>query len=394
MKPVGIDKLCFRTSPFYLNLEELAIRKKFLPDRYQKSIHQRIMSIPTPDQDIVTFGTEAALHLLSSEEKSQIGFLLIATETSIDQSMSAGIYIHELLNLSSRCKTLEIKQACFSGMAAIGIAQNWVHQFPDKKALVIATDIARYELDSSGEPTQGCGAVAILISTNPKIASLHSFNAHHTKATYDFYRPNKLDIPVYEGKKSIENYLKCLQATWLLYKQETQLTLEAHKAFCFHTPYPKLARKALQALYEIERKDNSISIEHELMLQQALIYPKQTGNTYTASAFISLLSLLEANDFLTHSNIGIFSYGSGHVGEFFLAKIQPGYKNHLIKKYHTSHLLQRNEISYETYVKWWNERKIYEGLDVTIPSFHQYLVRHSATLSGKRVYEVNPTSSP
>lgn len=40
---------------------------------------------------------------------------------------------------------------------------------PDKKALVIGSDVARYGLNTPGEPTQGGGAVAMLISADPKV---------------------------------------------------------------------------------------------------------------------------------------------------------------------------------------------------------------------------------
>ena len=35
-------------------------------------------------------------------------------------------------------------------------------------ALVITTDIARYGLESAGEPTRGAGAVALLMEKNPR----------------------------------------------------------------------------------------------------------------------------------------------------------------------------------------------------------------------------------
>ena len=40
---------------------------------------------------------------------------------------------------------------------------------PEKKAIVIASDLAKYELESSGEYTQGAGSVAMLITSNPRI---------------------------------------------------------------------------------------------------------------------------------------------------------------------------------------------------------------------------------
>jgi hydroxymethylglutaryl-CoA synthase len=42
---------------------------------------------------------------------------------------------------------------------------SYLAQRPDEKVLVIASDTARYGLHSGGEPTQGAGAVAMMISS-------------------------------------------------------------------------------------------------------------------------------------------------------------------------------------------------------------------------------------
>ena len=48
---------------------------------------------------------------------------------------------------------------------------DWIRINPEKKAIVIASDIAKYELASTGEYTQGAGAVSMLLSSNPSIIS-------------------------------------------------------------------------------------------------------------------------------------------------------------------------------------------------------------------------------
>ena len=41
-----------------------------------------------------------------------------------------------------------------------------------KSAIVIVSDIAKYDIGSAGEYTQGAGAVAILIKDNPRLLAL------------------------------------------------------------------------------------------------------------------------------------------------------------------------------------------------------------------------------
>src|SRR5699024_12304704 len=78
-----------------------------------------------------------------------------------------------MLNIQPFARCIEMKEACYSATAAIQLAKDFLSNRPDKKVLVIASDIARYGLNSGGEPTQGAGAVAMLISHNPRILTLN-----------------------------------------------------------------------------------------------------------------------------------------------------------------------------------------------------------------------------
>ncbi|MGV2442363.1 hydroxymethylglutaryl-CoA synthase, partial [Bacillus atrophaeus ATCC 9372] len=110
-----------------------------------------------------------------------ISTLLFAAESGLDQSKSAGVFAHQLLGLPATCRVVELKQACYSATAAIQMACALVARQPQQRVLVIASDIARYDLDSSGEPTQGCGAVALLIAANPRLVEIEPLSGLHTE---------------------------------------------------------------------------------------------------------------------------------------------------------------------------------------------------------------------
>jgi hydroxymethylglutaryl-CoA synthase len=63
---------------------------------------------------------------------------------------------------------LKIKHACYGAMAGLTAAVNYIlsGRAKGRKVLVIASDIARYGKDTAGEPTQGAGAVAMLVSVS------------------------------------------------------------------------------------------------------------------------------------------------------------------------------------------------------------------------------------
>ena len=50
--------------------------------------------------------------------------------------------------------------------------------------------------------------------------------------------------------------------------------------------------------------------------EDAVYYNRYVGNIYTGSLYLSLISLLENRSLKGGQTIGLFSYGSGSVGEF------------------------------------------------------------------------------
>lgn len=82
-----------------------------------------------------------------------------------------------------------MKEACYATTAGLALARDHVLLNPDTKVLVIASDIAKYGLNTGGEPTQGAGSVAMLITADPKILALNNDNVALTQDIYDFWRP-------------------------------------------------------------------------------------------------------------------------------------------------------------------------------------------------------------
>ena len=64
---------------------------------------------------------------------------------------------------------VDLTFACIGAVDALQTCVDYIRLHPTKKAIVIATDNAKYDLNSTGEYTQGAGAIAMLISANPKI---------------------------------------------------------------------------------------------------------------------------------------------------------------------------------------------------------------------------------
>ena len=245
-------------------------------------------------------------------------------------------------------RSFEIKEACYGATAALDYAKLHIEKYPDSKVLVIASDIAKYGINTPGEPTQGAGAIAMLISKDPRILIFNEDNVAQTRDVMDFWRPNYSTTPYVNGLYSTQQYLDCLKTTWDEYQKRHKLSLKDFAAYCFHLPYPKLALKGLNKIM-----DKSLPQEQQDQLKEnfekSILYSQKVGNIYTGSLFLGLLSLLENSDNLKAGDkIALFSYGSGAVAEIFSASLVPGYEKQLSRT-RLEELDQRQALSVEEY---------------------------------------------
>ena len=326
---IGIDKIGFATSPYVLRLEDLAAARDTDPEKLSKGLLLKEQSVAPITEDIVTLAATAADDILTDEDKEAIDMVILATESGIDHSKAAAVFVHGLLDIQPFARSFEMKEACYAATAALDYAKLHVEKFPQSKVLVIASDIAKYGIGTPGEPTQGAGAVAMLISQNPRILSFNDDNVAQTRDVMDFWRPNYSTTPFVNGVYSTQQYLDSLKTTWEEYQKRYDCNLDDFEAVCFHLPYPKLALKGLKKIL-----DKSLPQEKKDLLQkhfdESIIYSQKVGNIYTGSLFLGLLSLLENSDSLKAGDkIALYSYGSGAVSEFFSVELVEGYEQQL-----------------------------------------------------------------
>ncbi|MFW8053567.1 hydroxymethylglutaryl-CoA synthase [Vagococcus fluvialis] len=346
---IGIDKMNFFTPNTYIDLVTLANKRGVDPNKFTIGIGQSKMAVPTITQDTVSMGANAAFPILDKEDLETIDLIVVGTETGIDESKSSAAFIHQLLNIHPFAKSVEVKQACYGATAGLMMAKDYIKAHPGRKALVIGSDISRYGLNTSGEVTQGAGAIALLISENPRILALDDTSVAMTESIFDFWRPNYRDTAIVDGKYSNEAYVNFFTTIWEEYKNRTNHSLSDFSAFCFHLPYSKMGRKALLPVLENESEELATKLLKNYDLSTD--YTKNIGNIYTGSLYLSLMSLLDHSDNTLKENdlIGFFSYGSGAVGEIFSGRLVPGYENFLMKEEHIAMLDERYDLSIEEY---------------------------------------------
>ena len=349
---IGIDKMAFATTNDYLDLVELAKERGVDPNKFTIGIGQDLQAVVPTTQDIVTLGATAAKKLLTPELEKNISTVIVATESGIDNSKASAIYIKRLLGLSDFTRTVEMKEACYSATAAIQFAKGVVALNPQETVLVIAADIARYGLNTSGEVTQGAGAVAMLISQNPHILTLEDTTVAYSKDIMDFWRPLYATEALVDGKYSTNVYIEFFLQTFTRYRQLTGRELADFAALTFHMPFTKMGKKGLEGL--LKDRNDEVAQRLRTQLTASQLFSRQVGNLYTGSLYLSLMSLLQNSDLRAGSRIGLFSYGSGAEGEFYTGILEDGYEHYMNNI--QEELKHRHQVSVAEYEKLFNSQ--------------------------------------
>jgi hydroxymethylglutaryl-CoA synthase len=273
-----------------------------------------------------------------------IGRVEVGTETLIDKSKSTKTVLMELFKGNSDIEGATIVNACYGGTAAFLNACAWC-SLEERLAIVVAADIATYA-EGPARPTCGVGAVAVLVGRDAPLVL--GERATHASHVWDFYKPNPVsEYPVVEGALSQLCYYQALEDCYERWSQKTQMTAISPNYWVFHAPYNKLVQKSYARLFYIddlltETKDTTLqkwrnmdriasyhdkTLEAVLKQQSAQAYQdkltdanhasQQVGNTYTASVFLGLCSLISRRSLQPAEQIAVFSYGSGALATLY-----------------------------------------------------------------------------
>lgn len=384
--PIGIHDLSTATTNYVLEHATLAHHQGRDVAKYHKGIGQEAMSIPAPDEDIVTLAATAAAPILDRHGSNNLDSVLVATETGVDQSKAAGLHLHSLLDLPRTTRVVELKQACYGATAALQFAAGLIACEPRRRVLVIATDIARYDLDTPAEATQGAAAAAFLVSAHPAIAQLEPVSGIYSADIGDFWRPNYRDTPVVDGGLSVTSYLSATNDAFTDYREKGGRPLEQFAAFCYHQPFTEMAYKAHKHLLQTRGGTPT----REVLtgdLGATTGYNRLLGNSYTASLYLALASLLDRGGDLAGAPIALLSYGSGAVAEFFSCTVMPGYRDHLRTASNEHMISSRKPIGYHKYRELYQAGTTGSESNRTMPEHTEGPFRLAAIDGHHRLYE-------
>jgi len=396
----GIDDIAIYIPKLYVDAEDFAVFRGVDPKKLKKGLGVSQMAIVDTNQDPACLAANACLKIMQKNKLSpdEIGRLYVATESAFDESKAMNSYVIGMLEQVygsgsfEHCGGVETKFACVSGSYALYDNANWIRagESEGKAALVVVSDIAKYDLGSSGEMTQGAGAVTMLLNDQPRLLTFDpKVTATSIRDEYDFYRPFGKETPIVHGqysnllylmqvKNALEAYKKKALATGLIKLKEDESILDYMDYLNMHLPYANMGKKALAYLIrhewrslsrwkkiiekigmeepisnnpggtieavlqdtEFMAKDHEFTKRfsktdefqdvYEAKLASSLIASTMIGNLYTASIYLGFRSSLEF-EFqkgvdLEGKRIGFGSYGSGSSAMVFSGIIQSQYK--------------------------------------------------------------------
>ncbi|MHA2289618.1 MAG: hydroxymethylglutaryl-CoA synthase family protein, partial [Promethearchaeota archaeon] len=247
---IGIDSIGFHAPKYYVKLDDLAVERKVDPNKFRKGLMAHEMRVPEVNEDIISLGLKAGYQALTKGgiPPKDIDALFVGTETITYAVKSVSNIFAELLEISPNSVTQDTYNACAGGTLALLNAIALIEKDIIKKALVISADISSYHLGSPSEATQGSGAVALVISKNPRIAAFSEKFGKVSGNVDDFFRAAYEKEAKAFGHYSVKTYLDFqLKA----YDDLVKNIGDFHADFyTFHAPFSKLPIKCMQEIIQ------------------------------------------------------------------------------------------------------------------------------------------------
>lgn len=367
MNQVGIEAMNAFMGTAFLDVDKLAKHRKLDTTRFE-NLMMKEKTVALPYEDPVTFGVNAAkpiIDSLSCEEKDRIEMVITSTESAFDFGKSMSTYFHHHLGLNRNCRLFELKNACYSGVAGLQMAANFIlaQTSPGAKALVIATDISRFMAVEGGEkltedlsfaePSSGAGAVAMLISDLPYVFNIDvGANGYYGYEVMDTCRPVP-DGDAGDVDLSLLSYLDCCENSFIEYQKRVK-NADYAKSFnylAFHTPFGGMIKGAHRNLMRkmVKASPKEIEMDFNCRVLPGLAYCQRVGNIMGAATCLSLISIIDNGQFDTPQRIGCFSYGSGCCSEFFSGVVTSEGQKRLKSQKIRNQLDSRFELSMKEY---------------------------------------------
>ncbi len=298
---LGIDSYGFCVPTNRLSLSQLAIARGQKKDKYLVGLGLKEMAVPDFNQDSTSMSIEAGYNTLrrGNITPNDVDCVIVGTETKAYAVKPDASAVLGALGINSNCHIFDIDSACSAMTEGVLSALGMINLGMINNALVIGSDIAKYDLWSPGEPTQGAGAIGVFIKENPRIARFVSKNGRLASAkfaenTHDFLRLNGKETATVFGDYSEECYLRAQKVVFNRLCKLLEIPFNSFDLEARHAPFSKLPIKAFADIHICHwiHPDNGERLEDFLQTPIDTAIPTEhiiKGWSYLHSNIISLL---------------------------------------------------------------------------------------------------------
>ncbi len=390
---VGIDDLSVYIPRLFLPVSVLAQERNIDADKLRHGLGLIDMAVADAHEDAATLAANAVVKLIDQNQLDPraIGRLYLGTESALDGAKPTATYILEMLRRHYRptfgpdcflhCDVVDLTFACIGAVDALHNTIDWVRGNANRIGIVVASDLAKYEMGSSGEYTQGAGAMALLVRHNPRLMTISDTWGVGTRSVHDFFKPKKevtklqlveevlqllgvdtvqaavvlaqlpdtLDIngilddnhdalsirkdtPTFDGPYSNWCYQNRIREAFLHFRQQQEADLSPDIALTdywstliFHLPYAAHGKRMFSELFmlEMQRKGTwtAWAEANQLHVPDPADYTDKNEFNKAYEDFLRLITRTAEYKALVKEKIEDTQWASGHVGNVYSCSI-------------------------------------------------------------------------
>ncbi len=392
---IGIDDMSLYIPKLYLPISTLAAERKIEYDKLNKGLGLTNMAIPDVHEDAATMAANAIAELIDKNNlnPSTIGRIYLGTESGLDGAKPTATYVTNMLNQKYaliyghncflNCDVVDLTFACVGGVDALHNTLDWLRGDEQRIGIVVCSDFAKYELASTGEYTQGAGAVAMLVKHQPRLLRIDEPFGVAMNSEHDFYKPlrtfsktqiiaevlqlagidhidsqqllekltDSLEVkgfiddndetinlhketPIFDGPFSNLTYQNRIREAYAHFRQkaidqsimhEQETVLDRWERLIFHLPYAFHGKRIFMEIFvqELQRsgKWSNLTAKYDLQIPLETHFDNQKSYDKAYANFLKGVSQTEEYRHLVKEKIAKAQYYSGEIGNMYAASI-------------------------------------------------------------------------
>jgi hydroxymethylglutaryl-CoA synthase len=392
---IGIDDMSLYIPKLYLPISTLAAERKIEYDKLNKGLGLTNMAIPDVHEDAATMAANAVAELIDRNNlnPTAIGRIYLGTESGLDGAKPTATYVTNMLSQKYapiyghhcflNCDVVDLTFACVGGVDALHNTLDWVRGDEERIGIVVCSDFAKYELASTGEYTQGAGAVAMLVKHQPRLLRIDEPIGVAMNSEHDFYKPlrtfskaqiiaevlqlagidhmnshqilekltDSLEVtgliddneetinlhketPIFDGPFSNLTYQNRIREAYAHFRQkavdqaimhEEDTILDRWERLIFHLPYAFHGKRIFMEIFvqELQRigKWSNLASKYDLQIPSEAQFNDQKSYDKAYAHFLKAVSQTEEYRNLVKEKVAKAQYYSGEIGNMYAASI-------------------------------------------------------------------------